>query len=370
VPKNANRQNHQIRNPSSDWEGSQPLTETVDHIWRRSPEIIKRFLDLRRDHEQLCAEVEYILRKKLAEQTIEVSAVNSRAKTLNSFLQKLQRKGYENPFEQITDLAGSRVVCLYRSDIANIAEIIRSDFDVIEDVDKLDELGVDHFGYGARHFLVRLGKNSSGARYDDLKQLVCEIQVRTVVQDAWAIIQHHLVYKRESQVPKLLQRKLNSLAGLFETVDDQFESIRRERETYIAEIRESIGRPAEFLENELNLDSFKEYLGTMFPDRPVERFDGQARMALDGLRSAGLNTLKDLDTLLKHTSPARQKLMERIVDKTWEVDGKVPSNLEPGFALAISSQDWDKLIPWGPVETEIRRFREELGSSAKRRAGP
>jgi putative GTP pyrophosphokinase len=263
-------------------EPPQPQKESPDEIWKRDPETIRRFLDARRDNEQLCAEVEYILRKKMAEHKIETSAVTSRAKTLNSFLEKLQRKHYEMPFEQITDLAGTRVVCLYRSDIAKVAEIVRSDFDVIEDVDKLGELGADHFGYGARHFLVRLGRDSSGARYDDLKQFVCEIQVRTVVQDAWAIIQHHLVYKRESEVPTHLQRKLNSLAGLFETVDDQFESIRRERETYITEVRETRAKPARFLENELNLDSFKEYLSVKFPGCPLEKYDGQARIALDG----------------------------------------------------------------------------------------
>lgn len=156
---------------------------------------------MRRDYEQLCAEVEYILRKRIADRGIETSSITSRAKTLNSFLEKLQRKHYESPFEQLTDLAGARVVCLYRSDIAKVADIIRAEFVVAEDVDKLDELGVDQFGYGARHFIVRLGKTSSGARYDDLKNLPCEVQIRTVVQDAWAIIQHHMVYKRESQVP-------------------------------------------------------------------------------------------------------------------------------------------------------------------------
>jgi ppGpp synthetase/RelA/SpoT-type nucleotidyltranferase len=60
-------------------------------------------------------------------------------------------------------------------------------------------------------------------RYDDLKKLVCEIQVRTVLQDAWAIIDHHLSYKQESDVPKILRRKLNSLAGLVETAHDQFD---------------------------------------------------------------------------------------------------------------------------------------------------
>jgi putative GTP pyrophosphokinase len=133
--------------------------------------------------------------------------------------------------------------------------------------------------------------------------------VRTVVKDAWAIIQHHLVYKRESEVPTHIQRKLNSLAGLFETVDDEFESIRREREIYIAEVRESRAEPNLFLENELNLDSFKEYLSAKFPGVPIEGYDGQARVALDGLVKDGWTTLRDLDTLLKKTAAAREELI-------------------------------------------------------------
>jgi len=166
---------------------AQRLVRTPDDIWQRNPEIIKQFFQVRRDYEQLCAEVEYILRKRIAESGIETSSITSRAKTLNSFLEKLQRKHYDSPFEQLSDLAGARVVCLYRDDIAKIAETIRSDFDVVEDIDKLDEMAVDQFGYGARHFVLRLGKTHSGPRYDDLKQLLCEVQVRSVVQDAWPL---------------------------------------------------------------------------------------------------------------------------------------------------------------------------------------
>jgi putative GTP pyrophosphokinase len=153
------------------------VSRTTDEIWQRNPEVIKRFLDVRRDYEQLCAEVQYILRKRITERAIETSVITSRAKTLTSFLEKLQRKQYDSPFDELTGLAGVCVVCLYRSDIAKVAEIIRSEFAIAEDVDKLDELRVDQFGYGARHFIVRLGKTSSGARYDDLKQLSCEVQV-------------------------------------------------------------------------------------------------------------------------------------------------------------------------------------------------
>lgn len=326
--------------------------------WKRDPEIIKRFLSVRRDYEQLCAEVEYILRKRVSEHAIETASITSRAKTLDSFLEKLQRKNYGDPFDELTDLAGVRTVCLYHSDISKIAEIIRSEFEVVEDVDKLDGLAVDQFGYGARHFIVRLGKLSSGARYDDLKRLVCEVQIRTVVQDAWAIIQHHMVYKRESQVPSQLQRKLNSLSGLFETVDDQFERIREERDAYLTSVRGSVGTPAAFLENELNLDSFKEYLGWAFPGRGTEAWDGQTSLVLDGLKRAGHKTLGDVHDIVKQTENKRKAFFPEIAKdlKTAE-DGTIASNLEPALALAFTASNWKVLIPWGDWTEKLEAFQ-------------
>lgn len=332
--------------------GFQP--RTVEDVWERNPEVIKRFLNVRRDYEQLCTEVEYILRKKVLAANIETSTISSRAKTLNSFLEKLQRKHYEDPFTQLTDLAACRVVCLYHSDISKVAEIIRAEFVVVEDIDKVNELAVDQFGYGARHFIVRLGKSSSGARYDDLKQLSCEIQVRTVVQDAWAIIQHHMVYKREAQVPTQLQRKLNSLAGLFETVDDQFERIREQREAYVAEVRDSTETPAAFLENELNLDSFREYLNWRFPDRKLETFDGQARLVLDGLIGARFTKLSDVDKIVKQTAQGREALLAKLEEDIRKTeDGTIPASIEPALALTLAVPNWKTLIPWGPISEKI-----------------
>jgi putative GTP pyrophosphokinase len=198
----------------------------LDLVWQENPETIKKFLEQKTDYEQLCAEIAYILKKKLSKDSIEYSSVSFRAKTLKSFLIKIVRKTYENPFNEITDFAGVRVVFLYQNDLTRIEHIIKKEFEILKKVDKLNEKGIEKFGYGAIHYIVKIGKNSSGARYDDLKKLVCEIQVRTVLQDAWAIIDHHLVYKKESEIPTNLQRKLNSLAGLFETADNQFDILK------------------------------------------------------------------------------------------------------------------------------------------------
>jgi ppGpp synthetase/RelA/SpoT-type nucleotidyltranferase len=334
------------------------VPRTADDFWQRDPALIKRFLDVRRDYEHLCAEVEYILRKLVSANGIETSSISSRAKTLNSFLEKLQRKHYENPFDQLTDLAGVRVVCLYRDDVARVCNIIRSEFAVVEDVDKLDELGVDQFGYGARHLTLRLGKSSSGARYDDLKQYVCEVQVRTVVQDAWAIIQHHMVYKRESQVPSQLQRKLNSLAGLFETVDDQFGRIREDRDAYLNGVRESTSAPATFLETELNLDSFTEYLKWKFPGRPVETWNGQARLILDVLLSAGHKQLKDVDIAINSTKAKRELVLHDLKEEAKiEADEVLASCIDAIIAVGLTAPDWEKDTRWGSWAPIVKRHR-------------
>ena len=55
-------------------------TPTPDDIWQPDPETVRRYLTVRRDYEQLCVEVEYILRKRIGERGIETAAITSRAK--------------------------------------------------------------------------------------------------------------------------------------------------------------------------------------------------------------------------------------------------------------------------------------------------
>lgn len=173
----------------------------------------------------------------------------------------------------------------------------------------------------------------------------------------------NMVYKRESQVPSQLQRKLNSLAGLFETVDDQFERIREEREQYVAGIRGSTDKPTAFLENELNLDSFKEYLKWRFPDRTPEAFDGQANMVLDALLTAGYKMLGEVEGLVKNTAAPREALKRELMPLerlALADDGNPPSAIEPYFALALSNADFETMR-MDPITKEvIRRHRSGM----------
>ncbi len=276
----------------------------VERLWKENTESIKRFIDRQPDYEKLCAEVAYILNRELNKAEIEYSTITYRAKSLNSFLEKIQRKSYRDPVTGITDFAGVRVVCLYIDDLIRLEKVIGENFEVGEKIDKLTNRKADQFGYGAIHFIVRLGKNASGARYDDLKNLVCEIQTRTVLQDAWAIIDHHLIYKNESNIPSVLRNRLNLLAGNFQSTDEKFSDLRADRENYLKKVADSEIDAEQFLENELNLDSFVRYAQWKFPDLPAGRKVLDVPFYLKPLTEMDLRTLGDLDRIVTRGVPA------------------------------------------------------------------
>jgi len=276
---------------------------SVSELWKKRPEVIRQFVEKRPSCEKLAEEVAYVLDKAVRRKGIEFASITYRAKTLDSFCEKIVRKKYEDPLAQVTDLVGVRIVYLYSSDKAKIEKLIQKEFVVVERIDRIDKTNADKFGYGALHFLVKLGKKTSGARYDDLKNMLCEIQVRTILQDAWSIVGHHLSYKRESDVPVELRRKLNALAGLFETADDQFNRLNADRKAYAQSLRLEISQsPADFA-TDLNLDSLVEYLKVKYADREGNTKDDVADL-LNGLKIEGFTTLSDLDEAMIKTEKA------------------------------------------------------------------
>jgi ppGpp synthetase/RelA/SpoT-type nucleotidyltranferase len=325
----------------------------LDKLWRSRPELIAEFVACRPDYEQLCAEVHYILERRLKTKGIEVASITSRAKTLPSFLDKIGGKPPDDALSKVTDLAGVRVVCLYRSDLPKIEEVIREEFQVKEKVDKLEQQGADRFGYGAIHFVVSLGKKSSGARYDDLRGLLCEIQTRTVAQDAWAIISHHLLYKQESAAPSALRRRLNSLAGVFETADDQFDALRLEREAYLREIREKKA-PADILGQELNVDTLNAYLRWKFPEL-AEPSGVVVSGFVNFVHRQGYATVGDIDTAVARAARA---LVQDQRDGTSGVSRDAFDYLL--IALGFTDREFRKHVFWREGAVEAFRKYEHL----------
>src|SRR4029077_10215047 len=106
------------------------------------------------------------------------------------------------------------------------------------------------------------------------KGMSAEIQVRTVLQHAWAGISHKLQYKRENEIPKEFRRRLVRRAGLRELEDGEFADLKRDQSELANKVANKIGR--EDLTVGINLDSVVEFLSSSMVAEAVE---GAARSA-------------------------------------------------------------------------------------------
>lgn len=251
---------------------------------------------------RLGEEILDILKVKLAAAGVTYVSLTCRTKTPDSFAAKIERKEYTNPLSQMTDLAGVRVVSAYESELAEIAKIIEAGFDVHERIDKARDLGVDRMGYNGKAYVVTLGARYAGGRYEGITDINCEIQVRTVLQDAWAIINHQLVYKNEESTPERLRRDLNNVASLLEIAQGIFDSVRVKREAYVSEIQRKENDQSAFLAQPLDFDTVIAYTHWKFPT--LDASANLTQMLLKDIDLMSYPTLQELDAVVDHARAA------------------------------------------------------------------
>ena len=186
--------------------------------------------------DQLCAEVRRILVSSFSQNSLRTHSIEARAKSIESYARKVEKTNedgtpkYTQPLTEITDLAAVRVITYTIDDIKEITNFIDSHFDTIEKRDVGEERAEKgQFGYQSIHYLVKLTEDRLALPENSIyKNLICEIQVRTVLQHAWAEMEHDIQYKGSSNIPKSVRRKFLALAGLLEIADREFASIQRE----------------------------------------------------------------------------------------------------------------------------------------------
>lgn len=293
------------------------LIETMDDINSTPESILTEYAGQQTLYQRLVEEIKYTLDKKLSTRNIKPAAVSGRVKTVESLRSKLSRKHYKNPIEEITDFAGVRVICNYETDITEVAKLIHFDFEVCEHIDKSSGLGIDKMGYHGAHFIVRLGSRFSGPRYEGICTLKCEIQVRTVLQDAWAMISHQLDYKNEDSVPPPLRRDLYNVSALLEIAQRVFDNVRDQRNAYIQEIEEKVSDPQSFLAQPLDYETLIAYTRWKFPDlQPSDKLNLRLLQDLD---KKSYPTLSQID----HAVEAAKNAVEayRLENPDWFKSG-------------------------------------------------
>jgi putative GTP pyrophosphokinase len=250
-------------------------------------------------YRQLKEEALFILEPAISNANIKLHSITHRVKNVDSFIDKIQRKQSETPFEDIRDIVGIRVICLFLSDIERIGNVIRESFKVLEEDNKVEGADVSSFGYMSVHFIATMKAEHSGPRYDPIANLPLEIQVRTIAMDAWANVSHYLSYKSEKDVPSELRRDFYALSGLFYVADRHFEMFFRSSRESQAQMAELFSSPTseEQLKQEINLDSLKAYMRERFPDRRYAG-DNFTSELVKQLNAAQYESIKDIQRKL------------------------------------------------------------------------
>ncbi|ENY8013134.1 GTP pyrophosphokinase family protein [Vibrio fluvialis] len=138
-------------------------------------------------------------------------------------------KSYEHPYEEIEDKVGCRFVVLLIDQVEQIANIVRTDTSwVAEECRHFNDERRNApllFTYQSVHFVVR----SIGSIEFEGKTIPdgtpCEIQIRTLLQHAYAELTHDSIYKTKKIVKPEIHRTVARSMALIETTDDFFKEV-------------------------------------------------------------------------------------------------------------------------------------------------
>lgn len=199
----------------------------------------------------------------LRENNIIFHQISARTKDFESLSKKIDKKqGKYNSLNEITDLVGIRIITYLESEVDLVSELIKKEFkeDELNSIDKRI-LKTDQFGYKSLHIVCSLNDSRSKlSEYSSYKELKCEIQIRSILQHAWAEIEHDLGYKGKSSIPDEYKRDFNRLAALLETADKGFDRLKKELLEYEKNVPKLIKNQPENVE--LNQASLQSILST------------------------------------------------------------------------------------------------------------
>ncbi len=232
-----------------------------------------------------------------------LAGLESRVKSESSLAGKLELKGQKyKTLADITDIIGLRIITFYIDDVDKVASAVERLFTVDweNSVDKRKVHEIDSFGYLSLHYIC--------SRPDFPYRF--EIQMRTVLQHAWANMNHDTGYKSGVEVPKRYLRNLSRLAGMLELVDEQFSLIRSELTDYRRKVQALVAS-GNLDEVPLDGDTFRSFLG-LHPFNQLNRRIASVNQAeiqdvplmnfMPVFKAMGCNTLGDITRIIKEYS--------------------------------------------------------------------
>jgi len=266
-------------------------------------EVLQRYNELEPKYRRLAGLLKGSIQDTLVDSNIGYNRIEYRIKTWDSFQDKINRKKYKSPFEDIHDLCGFRVIVRNSEEIETVCEILKAEFDVFE-ADYNDPV-TNEFGYRSYHLIVTI-KHAWEAvpEYRNSRNYKFEIQVRSELMDTWANISHQIFYKKGS-LSKILQRKLFRLSALMEIGDSEISNL----------INSQLD--SEILTEELQ--TLQEILNKYLPDRKKSPENPLAALLAE-MESYNFS----LETLVKYLKTKKDKLF-KIEQEAFSGRGDIPA---------------------------------------------
>jgi len=316
---------------------------------------------------------------------IEVSRMEGRIKDKAECVRKFSRK-YRTALEEsntpytiaayISDLIGVRVVCLYEDEIDKITQAVRQHFEVIEVTDKTAAVeGTESaFGYKGLHLDLKPRWSAETAPLLHGLPLAAypfELQVRTIVQDAWAVLDHKIKYKKS--IPGALKRRINVLAALFELADREFRQIRDATEAQLlaapddTETTTALTLPQEqmpVVSSDLNAFTFLKIASHFFNDYSfdpgrVDSFVADVQGWAPGITRTGFNTLlrENIGTVKRYKQHIEEQRGGRKLNPYAVMRHSLYLGNKEQFAAALGRFACDTFEAW------LREYKPATGPS-------
>lgn len=343
------------------------------------PAVLAQYDREYRKYERFAEEVEHQIKCILEEEGIVCNAVTCRLKERDSLSKKIDdKKDKYRSLSELTDIAGVRVITYYDSDVERVCQIVEREFSVDRgnSIDKRKALDPKSFGYCSVHYVVSMSeerlKLPECRAYAGMK---CEIQIRTVLQHAWAEIEHDLGYKNEIAIPRDIRRSFSRLAGLLEIADKEFQEIREFLTDYQQEMEAKMECPspsgqAEPVDEPLDAVTLKILLDTNEDvrelNRQIEQISGMEirepetpdyyASTLRELAWLDIRTVPELCDVLKREIPLVLYLIKcRLTDRYKEEDeGATLSNVIGLFYLCYA----ELLVRYGDTSNIVRYLED------------
>lgn len=286
-----------------------------------SNKIINWYIENRAIYKRLSSKVESLLLEVFEMNKISFHIVSSRAKDIESLREKVHKNDKYKEINQIQDYAGIRIITYVEDEIDEICKIIEDIFDIDKEnsSDKSDNLGVDKVGYKSVHYIASLKSDRlSLPEYKQFENKCFEIQIRTILQHAWAEIEHDRNYKFSGKLPKELNRRFKILAGSLELIDREFNSISNEIDLISQNVKESTKKGE--LDISISSTTLNQYLKTRFEsflNKKDTFVNDEIGNAVTELKGFGINTLSELDKLIPKDF---EEFLDLVVDdKIYEI---------------------------------------------------